>query len=81
MNGAVTGNVITDGATAITDRATVIDDPVNVRDDHDRGDGIGDGRIDDAVGDGAQHRASRRAGVEDEAASATGETRSVEGVA
>ena len=64
---------------AITNLDGVTNDPIHARDGH--GDGIGDGKIDDAVGDGAQHRASRRAEVEDEAASATGETRSVEGVA
>ena len=65
----------------ITDRTTtVIDDPVRVRDGHDRGDGTGDGRIGVAVRDGAKHRAVG-AEVEDEAAAAAGETRSVEVVA
>lgn len=68
------GNVITDRTT------TVIDDPVRVRDGHDRGDGTGDGRIGVAVRDGAKHRAVG-AEVEDEAAAAAGETRSVEVVA
>ena len=44
----------------ITNRDGVIDDPVRVRDDHHHGDGTGDGRIDVATGNGAEHRAVRR---------------------
>ena len=46
--------------TTITNRDGVIDDPVRVRDDHHHGDGTGDGRIDVATGNGAEHRAGRR---------------------
>ena len=63
-----------------TSRDGVIDDPVRVRDDHHHGDGTGDGRIDVATGNGAEHRAGG-AEVEDEAAAAIVETRSVEVVA
>ena len=56
------------GATAVvmtitftmTNRDGVIDDPVRVRDDLDRGNGIRNGRIDDAVHDGAKRRVGRR---------------------
>ena len=44
----------------ITNRDGVIDDPVRVRDDLDRGNGIRNGRIDDAVHDGAKRRVGRR---------------------
>ena len=68
-NGSAIVIVIGLGTTAVAiititipNRDGVIDDPVGVRDrdDHERGDGIGDGRIDDAGRDGAQHRAGRR---------------------
>ena len=64
----------------ITNRYGVIDDPVHVRDGHHHGDGTGDGRIDVATGNGAEHRAGG-AEVEDEAAAAEDETRSFEVVA
>jgi len=58
--GVVTGIVITDRGTVITNRAGVTIDPVRVRDGHHHGDGTGDGRIDVATGNGAEHRAVRR---------------------